>query len=419
MRESRGGDGGLVLAMVAVVLVAGLLAYVPAAAASLLGSGSLPPLAAGVEGTVRIAVDGWWSEPQRAYPGPVAAGMPDGVGWWLAQLVVALVVLVPAGVVGVWLDRSRGRRRLGERRYDPRGWLSRRDFARPRDVSHLRHQVLGGDRWWLGRLDRRSIASGTEVHPALIAPTRSGKTKRYVIPWLLEHRGPAVVTSTKHDVIDATVEARGQRGSVWEFNPFSGESCCWSPLVGCGDWSAALQQARFIADAVPDQNSEIARYWSREGAKLLAPLLHAAALQGAKMAEVVAWLDSQASAEPIATLEAEDAHAAALQLRGVLGLDSRNRGTTYQSAASLVEAYRHPAVQATDDRGFDAQSFIRGRNTLYLVASEDEQELLAPLFVAILLSVFRAAANWYHAHGPLDPVVRIILDERVYFYNMR
>lgn len=405
--------------MVLAAILLGLMFYLPAAAASLLGSGSLPPLAAGVEGTLRIAVDGLWSEPQRAYAARVAAGMPAGTAWWLAQLAAALMVLLPAGSVAIWLDRTRGRRRLGERRYDPRGWLRRRDFARPRDVSHLRQRSFQPDRWWLGKLDRRSIASGTEVHPALIAPTRSGKTKRYVISWLLEHNGPAVVTSTKRDVIDATRKARQERGTIWEFNPFSSKSCGWSPLAGCRDWSTALQQARFIADAVPDQHSEIARYWSREGAKLLAPLLHAAALDRKTMGEIVTWLDSQAAHGPLETLKAARAHAALLQLEGVLGLDDRNRGTTFMSATSLLEAYRHPAVQATDRPDFDATQFLTGPNTLYLVATEDEQELLAPIFVGLLLSIFRAAATHYHATGPLDPVLRIILDETANIAPMR
>ncbi len=417
MRDS--GQGVILAAMGVALAFVGVLLYVPAAAASLIGSGSLPPFVAGVEGTVRIALDGLWSEPQRAYAARVAAGMPDGSWWWVAQLAVAVAVSFPAGAGGVWLDRSRGRRRLGERRYDPRGWLKRRDFARPRDVSHLRHRGSEADRWWLGRLDRRSIASGTEVHPALVAPTRSGKTKRYVISWLLEHQGPAVVTSTKRDVIDATREARERLGGVWEFNPFSRQSCGWSPLVGCRDWSTALQQARFIADAVPDQHSEVARYWSREGAKLLAPLLHAAALADCPMAEVVTWLDSQAAKGPQGILTTAEAGPALLQLQGVLGLDSRNRGTTFQSATSLLEAYRHPAVQATDHRDFDAVEFLAGSNTLYLVASEDEQELLAPLFVGLLLSVFRAASSEYHANGPLDPVLRIILDETANIAPMR
>ena len=56
-------------------------------------------------------------------------------------------------------------------------------------------------RFTLGQLDGRLLASEPQSHVAVIAPTRSGKTTRYVIPWLLEHDGPAVVTSTKTDVV--------------------------------------------------------------------------------------------------------------------------------------------------------------------------------------------------------------------------
>ena len=43
----------------------------------------------------------------------------------------------------------------------------------------------------------------------LIAPQRSGKTTGFIIPWLLDHDGPALVLSTKrHDVYEVTAPLR-------------------------------------------------------------------------------------------------------------------------------------------------------------------------------------------------------------------
>ena len=42
----------------------------------------------------------------------------------------------------------------------------------------------------------------------VVAPPRAGKTIGFVIPWLLEHDGPALVLSTKRDVYEATVAHR-------------------------------------------------------------------------------------------------------------------------------------------------------------------------------------------------------------------
>ena len=90
-------------------------------------------------------------------------------------------------------------------------------------------------------------------------------------------------------------------------------------------------------------DSEIARYWRGEAAKLLAPLLHAAALKSKGIAGVVEWLDSQDVTEPQVFLEARNAHAAARQLNAVASLDDRNRGTTYMSAGSLIANAVPPA----------------------------------------------------------------------------
>src|SRR2546427_107547 len=74
----------------------------------------------------------------------------------------------------------------------------------PRDAAALVARRRQPGRFTLGTLDGRLLLSDPEAHVAVIAPTRAGKTTRCVIPWLLEHDGPAIVTSTKTDVLRAT-----------------------------------------------------------------------------------------------------------------------------------------------------------------------------------------------------------------------
>ena len=139
-----------------------------------------------------------------------------------------------------------------------------------------------------GRLDRRLLAADSEAHAAVIAPTRSGKTTRCIIPWLLEHDGPAVVTSTKRDVFDATRIWRSRIGRVDVWDPDSADSVCWSPLDGCREWAHALRQAIWLGNAVDHGDQAAARFWNQEAAKLLAPLLHASALKGGTIENVLA-----------------------------------------------------------------------------------------------------------------------------------
>lgn len=126
------------------------------------------------------------------------------------------------------------------------------------------------ERFTLGTLDGRLLAADPEAHVAVVAPTRSGKTTRCVIPWLLEHRGPAIVTSTKTDVLASTATYRERHGKVLVWNPFGRESVGWTPLEGCDDWSSPLQRAQWLADAIQEGESEVAQYWRGEAAKLLA-----------------------------------------------------------------------------------------------------------------------------------------------------
>lgn len=365
-----------------------------------------------VAGTVRVVSDGRWGDPASAYPRRVRAQMPGAAVWWL--LAGGMLGGGAAVAVAVWrrLEPQVARDRLGRRPYDWRG-ARPRSWARPRDVDELaatRSPRPG--RFTLGTLDGRRLQSQPESHVAVVAPTRSGKTTRYVIPWLLEHDGPAIVTSTKRDVLESTRTWRERHGRVWTYDPFQDDSARWTPLAGCDEWSHALRQAQWLADATQDGDSEVASYWRGEAAKLLAPLMHAAAVADGGVGDVLAWLDAQEAREPAALLEWVGATAAARQLQSVVALDQRNRGTTFMSAGSVLAAYRFPEVLATAASGLSPKTFFDGApNTLYVVAGDRDQRLLAPLIVALLASLLNAAADRAREAGPLSPTLRVLIDE--------
>ena len=414
----RGGSGrdalGALGALAALLGVAGVLWALPVAATLTYARG-LPAMSASeaIVGTVTIAVKSRWSQPRAAYPARVRRQMPPGGWWWLgAGLPFGVFGVVAAVLVGP-VDVSTARRRLGRRGYDPRG-ARPREWARPRDVRSLAVGVRSGARMTLGSLDGRLLAADPEAMIALTAPPRAGKTTGCVIPWLLEHDGPALVTSSKEDVRDTTAGWRARGGEVWSFDPFTPGSCCWDPLEGCEQWGFALRQGKWLADAAGhSDHSHVAEFWGQEAAKLLAPLLHAAALAGSSIGEVIGWLDAQEADAPVRLLADGGDPAAKVQLEGVLGLDSRNRGTTYMSASNLLAAYRYPEVLATARPGFTpAQLLDGGASTLYITASSRHQRLLAPVIVALVSSVLEQAVETSRAQGaPLDPLLRVLLDE--------
>ena len=93
-------------------------------------------------------------------------------------------------------------------------------------------------------------------------------------------------------------------------------------------------------------------------------------------------------------------------------LDDRNAGNTYLTAASLLRAFRYPETRAAHGPTFTPAHFLDGApHTLYVVAPDHEQGMLAPLVVAIISSIVHAAAERAQTAGPIDPTVRMLLDE--------
>lgn len=399
------GLGTMALAVVG--FVAGC--WIVAAAECFVYAGTGPHITVfeAVSSMLRLLGGGHAADPAGAYPPATRAAMAGAVGWWLvfAACVACAGCLVVAFITRV--EPGMARERLGRRPFDwrgsrPRGW------ARPRDLHRDPATPIG---FSIGRIDGRPVFTDEEAHVAVVAPTRAGKTTRCVVPWLNEHNGPAVVTSTKRDVVELVGDRRAQLGRVWVFDPFSEDSTTWSPIVGCTDWSYALRQARWLADASADNDSPIARYWQGEAAKLLAPLLHAAALVQADMDQVLRWVDTMESDQPAKYLASGMAPEARAQLRAVASLDDRNRGTTYMSAGSVLAAYRYPEVMRCLGPDFTPRRFLASAgDTLFLVSAERHQALLAPILVSIISSLVHEAIE---SRAFLEPGrrLRILLDE--------
>ncbi len=381
-----------------------------------------------------------------------AAVLPPPPAWIGLDLIG--LALLGLGVFAVWLrlDLWRGRSTLGLSSWDPRRKLTPRAWAKPRDWLHLQPRFasrsgpirrasnrvlrrLGGVRgysqpWWegdswnVGLVRGAEVRSRGEMHMLVVAPTRAGKTRRVIATEAIEHPGAAVILSNKLDVLEMTRSYREARGPVSVYAPLSanaGECVSWTPLTGCEQWPRALMMAQWIFDADPSasvasESSGGARFYNKEAVELVLPaLLQAAALNGRRMGEVLGWLRGGVEAldEPREIATRCDAFEAAHALAGVQALDERPRSLLLMSAAQLLSAYRHPAVQAVDEAGFDPQELVEQRGTLYLIAPEDQSELLAPILGAIIGSVLRACEQ--RAQKVKDPrrllPVKILADE--------
>ncbi len=372
----------------------------------------------------RLMLHGELAAPGRSFP---TAGERAAAPAAWAYAAVAFTLLALAARAGWRLARQvtgwragsplgKDQRTVGRRAVE-RGWVRQRTWALPRDLRRLWVPDPVSGRPYLGvigRLPRRMLAAEPEVQPMVIAPPRAGKSSGFVVPWLLDHDGPALVLSTKRDIYEATVPLRRSRGRVWVYDPFGDDgSAAFTPLIPARSWAGAIRAGEALASAAhPDQANAANEFWDKEAASMLAPLLHAAALAGAGMSELLRWLDARDFTDAIRVLKGSGAAAAADQLEGVERRDERNRETTVMSALNLLRAYRYPQLAAPAGGGLAPEQFLDGRaNTIYVIAAGHDQEVLRPVIIALLAATYETAVMRARRDGPLQPRLFILMDE--------
>jgi type IV secretion system protein VirD4 len=242
------------------------------------------------------------------------------------------------------------------------------------------------------------IPAGSQQAVLVLGPPRSGKTSGVVVPNLLSAWGPVLSTSTKPDVLAATAAARLRRGRCWLYDPTGTvplpdgfEMLRWSPVGGATTWDGALLMARALVGACrPGAGLADADHWSERAGALLAPLLHAAALEGDDAATVLGWVnrrDGRAAAHRLRGTGTPDD-----LLAGLLDTEARELSGIWSTASGVLAAYRSDAALASAARpNFDPRTFVAGGDTVYVCASGRHQALVAPLVVGLVEDV-RAAA---------------------------
>ena len=408
----------------AIVALAGavcVLTWAAAAGATLAGSQHLPTSSffAGLEIAQRLTRTP--EHPWLAWPTADRAGMPhDTLAWYAASSLPIIICVCSLGVVTLFAVRiwhswtgqpqqGLARPPTSERRP---GKARLRLTARPTEAE---------GRVTLGRSGiARVFAPDSESHVMVVAPPGQHKTTGIIIPAVLEHPGPALVVSTKPDVLTATHAARARRGEIFVYDPFGERSCSWNPVDGCTDWETAMLRAEALTTAGKrDQTTAAGEWWDSVAGDLLAPLLHAAALEGKPMHTLFSWV-AQGDAEtprrilasqPSAEEDARWRLASAIdELDAMRARDDRTRASTWLSAGQLLKAYRHPAVARASQTDFHPSMLLDTPSTLYIVASDEHQQLLRPIIVALIEAVYQAAFA-RGRHVPLDPRFLMALDE--------
>jgi type IV secretory pathway TraG/TraD family ATPase VirD4 len=227
----------------------------------------------------------------------------------------------------------------------------------------------------------------------VVGPPRSGKTSCLMVPGVLDAPAAVVSTSTKGDVLEATVFRRYALGNCFVFDPTGSTPLPpgayplrWSPVVGCDTFESSVSMAHALGSAArPGSALGESAHWVERAEGLLAPLLFAANWANRDMASVCRWVLGRDLREPLAALEDSGHEMAQVVLAGVLATEDRERSGIFSTTAGLLGVYRSEAALATTvDPNFDPGAFARSSDSLYVCAPAHAQERLAPIVVALL-----------------------------------
>jgi hypothetical protein len=374
-------------------------------------------------------------------------------------LVGGLMVAIP---VGVWARQVWGSSRRAAAKIDRRSrrndgvasrwavWRTAGRFAIRRRMKVLKPSTRGMSfvqrmrmptlelATPLATVGRQRVWSPIEDVTIRVGGPRTGKSGE-IAGRILDAPGAVIATSTRTDLLELTGPLRSRVGPVWVFNPAGlarlESTIVFDPLVGCEDAKTATARATDMvsgADA-PDTNASGDRaFWQGQAIRVLSGLLHAAALGGVSMLDVLRWVscpDEHASAVQryLRMSRQESIRVDALQF---VTTNDRTRtsitstimpalgwlndphaaaaaGQSGQPAPTLV----HGEVRVTERAGFDVAELLACCGTVYMLGAEDSQ--VAPLVCALTGHIARTARQLASEMlgGRLDPPLTLVLDE--------
>lgn len=292
--------------------------------------------------------------------------------------------------------------------------------ATQREVERLRRFLAAsGGRMYAGVLAGGLALTDPQHALLVLGPPRSGKTTAVAVPNVLCAPGPVIATSTKADLMNATLEARAG-GRCWLLDPTGSvrrlppgvTRLRWSPVAGAPTWDDSLLMARSMTRAArPNGRSGETAHWTERAEALLAPLLHAAHLSHAGMDTVTRWVLRQELAPAQAVAATHGADTASDVLAGIASTDPREQSGIWSSLAGVLAAYRSDAVlDNASSVNFDPAELPGSLDTVYVCAPARQQDLAAPIVVAFLEQV-RSAAYAAWGAGTAAVPLTLVLDE--------
>ncbi|WP_162256615.1 type IV secretory system conjugative DNA transfer family protein [Agromyces sp. Soil535] len=340
------------------------------------------------------------------------------------------VALGAAVVTGAWLI-SRRRTKPGRK-----GLASAENF----EVRNAKVELLA-DSEPFAVIDGRPIHEAAEDTAWVLAPSGQGKTVRALVRWIARAgRGPVVATSTKPDVVRLTARLRAEFGRIWVFDPqgvmtwpefapamLPGPQgptrAQWDLVAGCELDEEALARAKgVVAPAMPsgDGESSNSKFFRVGVTTILRCYLHAAALEGRSMRDVLAWSRRFTDNTPYDILYShQDAKPGWYDdlVKYTRGEAQQTIDNMAQTLASVLEPFSIERILESvcpgPGAGFSVDEFLASSDTIYLLTPSGGSALGAPVITALVDTIQRAALERATKlrSGRLDPRLTNALDE--------
>jgi type IV secretory pathway TraG/TraD family ATPase VirD4 len=278
---------------------------------------------------------------------------------------------------------------------------------------------------YLGRSHGRQCWASVEDSEIVLGPPRSGKGLHQIIGAIIDAPGAVVTTSTRPDNLVATVELRRAIGPVAIFDPQGlgqVEGIRWSPVRGCENPTTAIVRASGLAAGAGFTKGGVSdgAFWHGQTEMALRGLLHAAAIDGAGVAQLYRWSLEPASAIEAVTILNRSTDAAegwGDTLDGIVRMDGRTRDAVWAGVRSALSALADPAVRRSFDppegEGLDPKTFIASRGTIYLLGTGVGASATSAFIAALLEDITENARQLAAANhgGRLEPPLALVLDE--------
>jgi type IV secretion system protein VirD4 len=297
------------------------------------------------------------------------------------------------------------------------------------DLAGQRHQAARQFGYPLGRaITSGGVAMRGSWESSLITlgPPGSGKTFRLLVPILKDHPGPAIVTSTKVDIFEATAAARTAIGPVAVLDPEAmapaGVPVRWSVVRGCEDTRTAERRAAALIAGAPGGttvDTGNSAFFKASALSVLKTFLHAAALGGKTMIDVQRWCRGDYSgAEAILTGRADPLVDPAGQLtQHTVGAEETTSGVM-RYVENTLACFSHRSVidlcTPSPDDEFDMRAFVEANGTVYLLGKGERLSSASALTTAFTEELLFVAGDVMAPARPgrrLTPPLLACLDE--------